>query len=460
MIPVPSRIFREYDIRGEAETELSSENVLAIARAYGTYLKRAGIFSATVGGDVRLSTERIRAAAVEGLRSCGIAVIDLGTVTTPMLNWSFFRFGVDGGIMITGSHNPKNMNGLKLGFKKTMLYGEEIQKIRSMTQEGDFDLADAPGALQKSDLADDYVTMLASKIRLPRPMKIVIDPANGTASLFADKFFKTLGCDITSLYNTPDGSFPNHHPDPQKKENMQDLARKVLEVGAEVGFGFDGDADRIGVVDNKGKIVGGDILMALFWREILPKYPGATAIIEVKCSKALEEEVLRLGGQPYYYKAGHSLIRAEMKRIGAPFAGEYSGHMFFADEYYGYDDSFYAAARLLRLIANGGRTLTQMRASIPVYYHTEEIRIDCPDERKFEVMKQITEQALSDYDAITVDGVRILYGSGWGLIRASNTQPVLTVRCEGTTPEKRDDIAADIRARILSAGLPDFKWKF
>ena len=459
MTPVPSRIFREYDIRGEAESELTDENVLAIARAYGTYLRRAGILKAAVGGDVRLSTERIRAAAVEGLRSCGVDVVDLGTVTTPMLYWSFFRFNADGGVMITGSHNPKNMNGLKLGFKKATLYGEEIQKIRRMAQTGDFDFAAAHGTLEKADIADEYVAMLASKVRLPRPMKIVIDPANGTAALFAGKFFKALGCDVTALYDTPDGTFPNHHPDPQKKENMRDLARTVVEVRAEAGFGFDGDADRIGVVDNEGEIVGGDILMALFWREILPKHPGATAIIEVKCSKALEEEVRRLGGRPYYYKAGHSLIKAEMKRIGAPFAGEYSGHMFFADEYYGYDDSFYAAARLLRLIAAGNETLAQMRASIPAYYHTEEMRIDCPDERKFEVMKQIAAQALKDHDAITVDGVRILYDGGWGLIRASNTQPVLAVRCEGTTPEKRDAIAADIRARLLRAGLPDFQWK-
>ncbi len=460
MSGVPSNIFREYDIRGVAETELTSENVLAVARAFGTFLKRSGVTKATVGGDVRLSTERIRASVIQGLRDCGVDVLDLGVVTTPMLYWSFFKLDADGGVMVTGSHNPKDMNGLKLGFRKATLWGEEIQKIRRMAQEEDFGFSEVPGRLEKIDIADDYIAMLTSKIKLPRPMKIVIDPANGTASLFAKEFFKSLGCDVVAINNTPDGTFPNHHPDPQKKENMLDVAAKTCEVGACVGFGFDGDADRIGVVDEKGEIIGGDYLMAIFWREILAKYPASTAIIEVKCSQALEDEVRRLGGVPYYYKAGHSLIKAEMKRINAPFGGEYSGHIVFADEYYGFDDSFYAAGRLLRLLGSATESLAQIRASIPTYYPTEEIRIDCPDERKFQVMEQITASALKDHDAITIDGVRIIYDGGWGLIRASNTQPVIAIRCEGRTPQKRDEICADIRRRLLEVGLPDFQWKF
>ncbi len=458
MVMVPGNIFREYDIRGDAERELSSENVLAVAQAFGTYLKRRGVNRASVGGDVRLSTERIRAAVIEGLRFCGVDVIDLGVVTTPILYWSFYKFDLDGAVMITGSHNPKEMNGLKLGFNKATLYGDEIQAIRRMTDAQDFQAGETRGTLVKEDIIDDYLAMLASKFSLPRPMKVVIDAANGTASLCAEKFFRSLGCDVTALYCVPDGTFPHHHPDPQKRANMTDLARTVLETGADVGFGFDGDADRIGVVDNRGEILWGDILMALFWREILPKHPGAEALIEVKCSQALEDEVRRLGGVPRYCKAGHSLIKAEMKRVGALFAGEYSGHMFFADEYYGYDDSFYAAARLLRILADSSETLAQMQASIPVYYHTEEVRVDCPDEKKFEVMERITSDALKDHKAITVDGVRILYDGGWGLIRASNTQPVLAARCEGRTPARRDEIAEDLRRRITAAGLPDFQW--
>ena len=459
MTEVPSTIFREYDIRGDAERDLNDENVLKIARAYGTYLTRRGVKRAVVGGDVRLSTERIRVNVIAGLRDCGVNVTDLGVVTSPMLYWSFFRFDCPGGVMITGSHNPKDMNGLKLGFDKATLYGAEIQKVRELAQKGDFDLSDVRGSLDAYDLAEEYVTMLASKIALPSRPKVVIDPANGTAALFASAFFKRIGCETIAINNTPDGTFPAHHPDPQKKENMIQLAQKVRETGAAAGFGFDGDADRIGVVDENGNVIGGDILMAIFWGEILPKHPGATAIIEVKCSQALEDEVKRLGGRPYYYKAGHSLIKAEMKRIGAPFAGEYSGHMFFADDYYGFDDSFYAAGRLLQILCSSGKTLSQIRAAIPSYYATEEIRVDCPDDRKFEVMKGITAEALKTHQAHTIDGVRIIYDGGWGLIRASNTQPVLAIRCEGVTPQKRDEIAADIKRRMKAAGLPDFEWK-
>ena len=459
MTKIPSEIFREYDIRGDAERDLTDENVLAIARAYGTYLTRHGVKRAVVGGDVRLSTERIRTSVVAGLRDCGVDVLDLGVVTSPMLYWSVFRFDCRGGVMITGSHNPKNMNGLKLGFDKATLYGEEIQKVRELAQHAEFDLADGRGSYETYDLKEDYLTMLTGKFALPRRPKVVLDPANGTAALFVSEFFERLGCDTVVINGEPDGTFPSHHPDPQKKENMVQLAQKVRECHAEVGFGFDGDADRIGVVDENGDVIGGDILMAMFWGEILPKHPGATAIIEVKCSQSLEDEVLRLGGKPYYYKAGHSLIKAEMKRIGAPFAGEYSGHMFFADEYYGFDDSFYAAARLLRILCAGKKTLSQMRNAIPSYFATEEIRVDCPDERKFEVMKGIAADALKTHRAHTIDGVRIIYDGGWGLIRASNTQPVLAVRCEGRTPADRDAIAADIRRRVTAAGLPDFEWK-
>ena len=468
MAQTPAHIFREYDIRGEAETELSSPNVRAIARAFGTYLKRCGIGKASVGGDVRLSTERIRTAVISGLLESGVDVVDLGVVTTPILYWSFYRFSLDGGVMITGSHNPKEMNGLKLGCNKSTLWGEEIQTIRRMTEADDFDVPEHPGTLTRQDIIAPYCEMLASKFSFSRPMKVVIDAANGTAALCAPQFFRSLGCEVVPLYCTPDGTFPNHHPDPQKRVNMTDLARAVVETGADAGFGFDGDADRIGVVDDKGEIIWGDILMALFWQEILPRHRGADVLIEVKCSQALEDEVRRLGGTPRYCKAGHSLIKAEMKRIGALFAGEYSGHMFFADEYYGFDDSFYAAARLLRILDRSGEKLSVLHERIPHYFPTEEIRVDCPDEKKFEVMKVITWQAVQDSQAhtvegarapITVDGVRILYKNGWGLIRASNTQPVLSVRCEGRTPYDRDIIAYDIRRRVTAEGLPYFKWK-
>ncbi|MCF4151975.1 phosphomannomutase/phosphoglucomutase [Dethiosulfovibrio sp. F2B] len=460
---VPSNIFREYDIRGEAETDLSSPNVLAIARSYGTYLNRKGITKASVGGDVRISTERIRKDVIQGLTDTGIDVIDVGTVTSPLLYWSLFHHDIDGAIMITGSHNPKDMNGLKMALGKSTIYGEEIQKIREMVEKDDFEIADEPGDVSVEDLWPDYLEMLKTKIQLgSRKLKVVADAANGTASLRIVEFLESLGCEVIPLYCEPDGTFPNHHPDPQKRANMQDLIASVRKNKADVGFGFDGDADRIGVVDDTGEIVWGDVLMALYWREILPKNPGATAIIEVKCSQALEDEVRRLGGVPHYYKAGHSLIKAEMKRIGALFAGEYSGHIFFADEYYGFDDSFYAAGRLLRMLSESDQSLSEMLSNMPVYYHTEEVRVDCPDDRKFEVMERITSQALEEHEAITVDGLRIVYpdGKGWGLIRASNTQPVLATRCEGKTPEDLEYIAKDVKKRMLDAGLPDFEWTY
>lgn len=450
-------IFREYDIRGDAERDLNDEAVAAISRAFGTYLKRHGVTSTVVGGDVRLSTPRIRDGVVEGLRTVGLDVTDLGVTTTPLLYWSLVSLGAGGGVMITGSHNPKDMNGLKLALGTATIYGEEIQKIYHMALAEDFDLAPQKGQLTSRDLWPDYLTMLAGKVKLHRPLKVVIDGANGTATLGARELFEKVGCQVTALYDSPDGTFPNHHPDPQKAENLADLAAKVVELGADCGFGFDGDADRIGVVDDKGRVIYGDSLMALYWGEILPKHPGAEALIEVKCSQSLEDEVRRLGGHPVYCQAGHSLIKAEMRKRGALFSGEYSGHMFFADEYYGFDDSFYAALRLLRLL-DGGAKLSDLYDALPTYLNTEEVRIACDDAKKFDLMKEIIAQAQQDHDVITVDGARILYPSGWGLIRASNTQPVLALRCEAKTAEALEEIKLDLRRRVQAVGLDDFNW--
>jgi len=265
--------------------------------------------------------------------------------------------------------------------------------------------------------------------------------------------------DYTLLFATPDGRFPNHHPDPVKREHLVDLIRTVRETGADVGIGFDGDADRLGVVDEKGEIVWGDILMAVYWQEILPKHPGAEAIVEVKSSQALVDEIRRLGGKPVFWKAGHSLIKAKMRELNALFAGEVSGHMFFADEFFGFDDSFYAAGRLLRILSNTDRALSELVAPLPRYYSTAETRIACPDEIKFKVIDSIREAALKEYDAITVDGVRILYPDGWGLVRASNTQPVIVARAEGCSPEALERNAADLKSRIMAAGVAEFDWE-
>jgi len=458
---VPSNIFREYDIRGIADTELNSSVVTMIGKAFGTYLREKGVAKVSIGGDVRFSTERIKQDMISGITFAGINVFDIGTVTSPILYWSLFHLELEGGVMITGSHNPKDMNGLKLAYGKITLYGEEIQKILQMIQQDRSFEAETPGTVTTMDISSEYIEMLTSKIDLgPRKLKVAVDAGNGTAGIYIQEFLKNIGCKVFPLYCEPDGNFPNHHPDPIKRENLADLIKEVKHRGADLGIAFDGDSDRLGVVDENGNVVWGDMLMALYWREILPSNPGAVAIIEVKCSQALEDEILKLGGKPYYYKAGHSLIKAKMKEMNSLFSGELSGHMFFADEFYGFDDAFYASGRLLRILSNSTETLSEMLSDVPVYYSTAEIRVDCPDDKKFDVIEKIKSDALKDHDAITIDGVRIIYPQGWGLVRASNTQPVLVTRCEGRSRKILETITADMKQRMLKAGLPDFEWTY
>lgn len=454
---IASNIFREYDIRGNADEELTDGAVEAIGRAYGTWLRDRGAEKAALGGDVRLSTERLRAAVARGLLAAGVDVVDVGVVTTPMLYWSLRHLDLKGGVMVTGSHNPPEMNGLKLCWDKGTLWGDEVQEIRRIIEAGRF--AQGQGTLTHLTIDDAYLDMLTSKFQpFSKKFRVVCDSGNGTAGPLARRFFTSLGCDCTALFEERDGRFPNHHPDPQKRENLQALIAKVRETGADVGFAFDGDADRLGVVDERGEVLWGDRLMALYWREILRKHPGAEAIVEPKCSMALPEEVEKCGGRVVYWKSGHSVIKAKMREIGALFSGELSGHMFFADEYYGFDDSFYAAARLLRILSEEGSPLSELTRDIPLYPATDEVRIPCPDDQKFQTVARIREAALRDHEAQTLDGVRILYPDGWGLIRASNTQPVLTARCEGRDRAALERIMEDVRGRLLAEGLPDFEW--
>ena len=452
-------IFREYDIRGDAERDLTDGVVEAIGGAYGAWLRERSVDRVSVGGDVRLSTPRIRAALTRGLGTAGIDVVDIGTVTTPILYWSMHHLGVKGAVTITGSHNPSNMNGLKLGYDNATLWGDTIQEIRRLAEAAP--RTGGAGTVAERNITDEYLAMLASKFEpFSRKFKVVCDSGNGAAGPIAERFFKSLGCSCIPLYGDPDGRFPNHHPDPQKRENLQDLIAKVRESGADVGFAFDGDADRLGVVDEHGTVIFGDRLMALYWAEILKSRPGAEAIVEPKCSMALPEEVERLGGRVLFWKSGHSVIKAKMREIGAPFAGELSGHLFFADEYYGFDDPFYAAGRLLRILSRTGKSLSDLMAAIPLYPATEEARIDCPDSEKFEVVRRIQEKALKEYEGLTLDGIRILYPGGWGLIRVSNTQPVVTTRCEGRDEKTLEFIMEDVKRRLRAEGLPDFTWTF
>ena len=457
---VPAHIFREYDIRGIADQELSSETDHLIGRAYGSYLTDLGIFEVTVGGDARHSTPRIKEAAIAGLREVGVSVIDIGLVSSPCFYWSLYHFGVEGGIMVTGSHNPKEFNGLKLALGKMTLWGDEIQEVYRIIAENRFAKTEHKGNLRFEEINAPYIDMLVSKITLgPKKLKVVLDSGNGTGGLYGPEMVRRIGCEVVELFSEPNGDFPNHHPDPTKREYLTQLIDTVIKEKADLGIGFDGDSDRIGVVDDKGEVLWGDQLMLLYWKEILPKHPGAKVIVEVKSSMILPEETEKLGGKPIWWKSGHSLIKAKMKDEDALFSGEVSGHMFFADEFFGFDDAFYAAGRLLRILSFSDKKLSDMLAEIPAYPSTTETRFDCPDEIKFQVVERVRENA-KDQKTITIDGVRILYPEGWGLLRASNTQPVLVARCEGRTQADLECICDDMKRRILEAGSPDFEWEY
>ena len=326
-------------------------------------------------------------------------------------------------------------------------------------QAGSF--ASGSGSVRCVDAFPAYLEVLQEKVRLgPRRLKVAVDCGNGAAALFAPDVLRGWGCEVVPLFCQPDGAFPHHEPDPVKTKNLVELRRAVMEEGCDLGVGYDGDADRIGVVDEKGSVIWGDRLMILFWRDILPRFSGTTCIVEVKCSQALVDEILRLGGKPLFYRTGHSLIKAKMKEIGAVFTGEMSGHMFFADEYYGFDDAFYATGRLLRILSHTDRPLSALLADVPVYYATAETRIPCPDGEKFAAVSRLAEHFRKTHPVIDVDGVRVLFPDGWGLVRASNTQPVLVARCEARTPEGLDRICRVVREAVRAAGVGDFTWEF
>ncbi len=454
------QIFRQYDIRGVAKRDLTDEVVELLGKAFGVFVKESGAGKVIVGMDNRLSSSRLRDAMIKGLLSVGCDVIDIGLVVTPVLYYSRIHFGVNGGVMITGSHNPPDENGFKLALGDGTIYGDDIQKLKSLMTAGDFPTGS--GKIEKQDAVPAYLAMLKDKIRLgPRKLKVAVDCGNGTASLFAEKVLTGWGCEVIPLYCESDGTFPNHQPDPVKTANLVELKKTVLDKKADLGVAFDGDADRIGLVDEQGGVIWGDTLMCLYWREIMPKHPGTPAIIEVKCSQALVDEVVRLGGKPFFYKTGHSLIKAKMKEIDAIFTGEMSGHMFFADEFFGFDDAFYAAGRLLRILSNSDLPLSQMLSGIPKYYSTAETRVPCPDEEKFKVVQGLVERFRREYEVIDVDGVRVLFGDGWGLVRASNTQPVLVARCEAKTPEGLQRICQTMQGSLGEfPQVAKFEWEF
>ena len=439
-------IFREYDIRGIADEQLPSAGVEALGQAFGTYLQRAAGKNICLGRDTRLSGERLHAALMAGLIKSGCLVTDLGIIPTPLLYYSVYQQKADGGIMITGSHNPAEFNGFKAMTAQTSLHGEEIQKLYRMMVAGD--LITGSGAVRTFDIVTPYVEEIAAQFHWDRCVKVVFDAGNGVAGPVMQRLAQKLNLEPVELFFEMDGRFPNHHPDPTVEKNLAHLKAAVAEHGAELGIAFDGDADRIGAVDEKGNVVWGDILMLIYGREILTRKPGATFIGEVKCSQILYDELERLGGRPIMYRTGHSLIKAKMKEEHAELAGEMSGHMFFADRYYGFDDALYAACRLLEIVARSGQPLSAQTANLPKMVVTPEIRVDCPDEVKFDVVRRMVERFRRTHRVVDVDGVRVLFDHGWGLVRASNTQPVLVLRFEAATPERLTEYRSEIEAAL------------
>ena len=444
---VNPEIFREYDIRGVVGRDLTPEAVRELGKGYATYLKREGGRRVSLGYDARPSSPPFRDALAQGMVESGLDVVDIGLVPTPVLYFSLFHLKVDGGVMITGSHNPPEFNGFKLGVGQTTIYGKQIQEVRQIIENQDY--LSGSGSLSSQDVLPAYLEAVKERVGpFARRLKVVVDAGNGTGAITGPLLLRDLGAEVVELYCEVDGTFPNHHPDPTVPAFLEDLIRTVRQEKADVGMAYDGDADRLGVVDEEGNIVWGDQLLILFGREVLARQPGASIIFEVKCSQALAEEIEKAGGHPLMWKTGHSLIKNKMKEEGAPLAGEMSGHLFFADEYFGFDDAVYASCRLVRLLARSNRSIRQMLADVPKYYSTPEMRLDCPDEQKFQVVAEVAAHFRERYKTIEVDGVRILFGDGWGLVRASNTQPVLVARFEAKTPGRLEAIQNEVFAKL------------
>lgn len=428
-------IFRESDIRGVVGTDLTPETVESIGRAIGTFLRRNKGRTITLAWDIRPSSPGYRDILAHALQSCGCDVIEVGQIPSPVSYFAQHHFNSDGGVIVTASHNPASFNGFKVSLGRECLLGPEIQTLRRIAEDGDF-INTGGGSIKTVDVIEPYTAHLQDSLALSRPVKVVVDGGNGCFGIVGPRVLRNLGLQPIELYTEPDGSFPNHHPDPTLPENLVDLIARVKEEGAELGIGFDGDMDRIGVVDENGDIVWGDQLMILFARDLLTRHPGSAILGEVKCSQSLFDEINKQGGRAEMTAVGHSLIKKRMKETGALLAGEMSGHIFFADEYFGFDDALYAACRLLRILADSPLPLSKMLGGLPETATTPEIRIDCPDETKFTVVENLRRHLSSRYELVDIDGVRVNFGDGWALVRASNTQPALTLRFEAQTGER------------------------
>ena len=451
-----SHIFRQYDIRGIVGEDLDPEVTEAVGRAFGSRVRRDANSSSptvAVGCDNRTTSPALAEGLISGIRSAGVDVFDVGTVPTPVLYWSEVKLGTDAGVQITGSHNPPEWNGIKMTYGGSSLYGDAIQDLLHSIQASNF--TSGSGGYERLTVLDRYVDDIAARFSLDQPMRVAVDCGNGTGSILAVRLLEAIGVEVTPLFCESDPTFPNHHPDPTVDENLIDLIRTIESGNHDLGVAFDGDADRIGAIDDQGKIIRGDILVLLFGLDLLKKRgPGQKLIFDVKCSQVLPELFKEAGGEPIMWQTGHSLIKKKMRETGALLAGELSGHIMIADDYLGFDDALYNACRLIEIISHSGRTLSEMISDFPEYSSTPEIRIDVTEDQKWAVVSEAEAYFKEKYDVIGVDGVRILFGDGWALLRASNTQPAIVARFEARSESRLLEIRTEIAEWLTQAGVP------
>lgn len=445
-------IFREYDIRGIADSDLSDEVVGNIGFSFASMLIENGLSTISIGRDCRKSSERIFRVLSEALLKSGINVVDLGMITTPVLYFSLYGLKVDGGIMITASHNPSDYNGFKAAIGKNVLSSEQIQDLKERILIGKYVSLEVRGSLNEFDIIQDYKEDILKSINIKRRIRVGVDCANTPIGLFAKDILVSAGCEVYELFPEPDGDFPNHHPDPSVKENLVDLINLVRKESLDLGISFDGDADRIGIVDEKGDFIYSDMVLLLLARAVLAERPGSKIIGEVKCSKNLFDDILNNGGLPIMWKTGHSNIKRKIKEESAPLAGELSGHIFFADKHHGFDDALYAALRFIEVVSSQSKALSSMLSNVPKMYSTPEIRIDFPEKEKFQFIEEFKELMRKDIDkeakVITVDGIRVETANGWALVRASNTQPALTIRFEADSELNLNTLKKEIEKKL------------
>ncbi len=455
MARVSQQIFREYDVRGVVGEDLTAANAKLLGRAFGTDVaERMGGATApkvALGRDNRPSSDELAEAFGEGLSSTGARVLDVGLLPTPGLYFASHHLAADAGVQVTGSHNPPEYNGFKMLTSQGPYYGAAIRGLRERIESDRFVRGD--GAIESREVLEEYIADVVGRFQLSRRVSLAVDCGNGAGSLAAVPMLEGIGAQVDPLYCTSDGTFPNHHPDPTVDENLSELIERVQGSDSEFGVAFDGDADRIGAIDENGEIVRGDYLLLVYALDALQRSPGEQVIFDVKCSQVLHDEIAAAGGRPIMWKTGHSLIKEKMRETGARIAGEMSGHMFFADGYYGYDDALYAACRLAEIIARAGVPLSGLLSGFPRPASTPEIRIECEEARKFEIVSRAVEHFSERYEVVDVDGARITFAGGWGLIRASNTQPVLVARFEADTQERLESIQGEVYDWLRAQGV-------